>query len=202
MSQLEFNETWLTESPEGIGKTELYDMFIYNIADLKRNGQISIDMGNGYRKIELSTCVYYWYEIDNEIILGSELEKKPQGLVVRITGKNSNWRGRKPYASSLYDVILKDCGKGVRILSDVSLSDEGYAIWKRLFKMGHKISIYDALNPGRTFKTFLTINDFDNYFENDNTDYKRYQYILTETKILAETRNFFNTQRYRELAGV
>jgi hypothetical protein len=50
------------------------------------------------------------------------------------------------------------------------------------------------------FKTFKTKEEMDNYFELDNTDFKRYQYVLSESgEMLAETRSYFNTRRMREL---
>ena len=201
-SRTQFNETWLTEMPEGLGKFEMFDMLQYNIKDMIKNTQTILDLGNNLKKIDLQQSVYYWYEQSGEILLGAELFKAPQGWIVQLVGKNPKIRGRSPFASDLYNAILQDTKSSIRILSDKQLSDEGFEIWKRLFQQGHKISVYDATNPGKTFQTFDNINDFDTYFKNDDTTFQRYQYVLTENSYLAETRNNFNNRRYRELAGL
>ena len=203
-SRNDFNNTWLFEMPSGIGSFEIFDAFIYTLKDLISTNIPITKLDNNLNKIELPSSVYYWYEQNNEIILGSELHKKPQGLVVSVTAKNPKYRGKPPFASNLYKTILKDNSNlNIRILSDTQLSDEGYSIWKSLFKDGVKISVYDRENPGKSFKTFDNIEDMEQYFEDDNTDFKRYQYIMSENITqIAECKSFFNTRRYRELAGL
>lgn len=200
-SRTDFNETWLTEMPMGLGTFETYDMLEYNIKDLLKNNITPEDLGNGYKKIDLSQTMFYWYEDKNMIILGVELAKKPQGLVVQLTGKNPRYKGKPPFASDLYQLVIHDNkAKSLRLLSDESLSDEGKQIWDRLFSMGLNVSVYDRENPGKSFKTFKTKKEMDKHFELDNTDFKRYQYVLSESgEMLAETRSYFNTRRYREL---
>ncbi len=203
-SRNDFNNTWLFEMPSGIGSFEIFDAFIYTLKDLISTNIPVIKLDNNLNKIDLPSSVYYWYEQNNEIILGSELHKKPQGLVISVTAKNPKYRGKPPFASNLYKTILKDNSNlNIRILSDTQLSDEGYSIWKSLFKDGVKISVYDRENPGKSFKTFDNIEDMEKYFEDDNTDFKRYQYIMSENIMqIAECKSFFNTRRYRELAGL
>lgn len=203
-SRTDFNETWLIEMPEGLGSFETFDQVEYNINDLKRK-QIPIkDLGNGLKKVELSQTLYYWYEKNNQILIGVELDKRNQGYVVRLTGKNPAIRGNPPFASDLYLTILKDNQhKSIRLLSDVQLSDEGYKIWKRLFDQGAKISIYDKTQPGKSFQTFQNIQEFEQYFKHDDSNYKRYQYVLSGNRsTLSETRGWFHTRRFRELSGL
>jgi hypothetical protein len=197
----DFNESWLMEMPENIGTFELYDMINYNIKDVERFYP-SIDLGSNYKKIDTPETSYYWYEKDNEIILGAELLKKPQALIVKAVGKKKNYRKTPPYASDLYDVILHNSERGVLLLSDTELSNEGYSIWKKLFSLGHKISIYDKNLPGKTFQTFNSLEEMDNYFSSDNRNYQRYQYILSEDKFLGELKNNFNNRRFRELINL
>jgi len=199
----DFNDTWLFEMPSGIGSFEIFDAFEYSLKDLLKTGIEKIQVINNLYKIDLPSSVYYWYEINGTIALGSELHKKPQGLIVSITTKNPMFRGKSPYASDLYKNILKDSPLNIRILSDTQLSDEGYSIWKNLFRQGLKISVYDKLNPGKSFKTFDNETQMDEYFKNDDDDFKRYQYVISESILqLAECKSFFNTRRYRELAGL
>ena len=203
-SRTDFIQTWLTEMPEGLGKFETFDQLEYNIADLKKNQLPITELGNNLKKIDLNQTAYYWYESNGVVLLGVELEKKQQGWIVRLTGKNPINRGRAPYASDLYNAVLKDSKHySIRLISDTQLSDEGYAIWKRLFDQGHKVSVYKRNDPGKSFQTFKSIEEFDQYFQHDNTDFRQYQYVLSESgEMLAETRSFFNTRRYRELAGL
>lgn len=201
MSREDFNKTWLTEMPSGLGSITTFDAIEYNINDMLSNNVNPINITNNLKKIELSQTIYYWYEtVDGEIVLGVELEKKPQGLVVRLTGKNPKYKGKMPYASNLYSDILKDNKNlSLRLFSDITLSDEGKAIWDRLFDMGLNVSVYDIEYPGKTFKTFKTKQEMNTYFANDDSDYERYQYVLSEIgAMLAETRSFFNIRRFRE----
>lgn len=201
-SRNDFNDTWLSEMPSGLGSFEAYDGLIYSIKDLKKTGIAPNEISKGVYKIDLNTSVYYWFEKDQNILLGTQLEKKPQGLVVSITGKHPSLRGSPPYASELYDLILKDSGKNIRILSDTQLSDQGYAIWKQLFSKGHKVGVYNNTQPGQSFKIFQTQDEMNNYFKDDDTDYEKYQFVLIENSIIAECLSNFNIRRYRELSGL
>jgi hypothetical protein len=196
-----FNETWLTEMPRGVGSFELYDMIEYNIKDLKKHNHPITSLPNNLFKVDLRQTAYYWYERGGVILLAAEFEKLPQGWIVRATGKNPAVRGKAPWASDLYDAVLKDSDTAIRILSDNDLSDEGYGIWKRLFQLGHKISVYDANEPGKTFQSLDNADEFEKYFKDDDTAYRRYQFILTETvgEAHVETRSQFQIRRHREL---
>jgi hypothetical protein len=200
-SRENFAKSWLTEMPEGIGSFETYDAIKYHINDLLKNGVKFVDLENGIKKIELNQTIYYWIEDRKQnIILAIELEKLPQALVIRLTGKHPMYRGKSPYASELYKFILNDNKHfSIRLLSDVTLSDEGKAIWDRLFDMGVNVSVYDKENPGATFTTFKSQDEMNQYFKNDDTDFRRYQYVLSESgEMLAETRSHFHIRRFRE----
>lgn len=201
-SRSDFHDTWLAEMPSGLGSFETYDGFAYSIKELKKIGKKSEKVAGDLYKIELSNSVYYWFEKDNKILLGTQLEKKPQGLVVSITGKHPQLRGSPPYASDLYDLILKETESNIRILSDTQLSDQEYAIWKNLFLKGHRIGVYDINAPGKSFRIFQNQSEMDEYFKDDDTDYERYQFVLIENKNIAECLSDFNIRRYRELSGL
>jgi hypothetical protein len=201
MSRENFENSWLSESPMGLGRFETYDAIVSHINDLLNNNIQPDNLGNGIYKISLSQTMYYWIEDkNNTIILGVELEKQPQALVVMLTGKNPSHIGKSPYASDMYRFILNDNKNlSIRLMSDESLSDEGKSIWDRLFKMGVNISVYDQQNPGKTFTTFKTQEEMDQYFQHGNQDFKRYQYVLSESgEMLAETRSFFHIRMFRE----
>lgn len=199
-SREDFTETWLMEMPMGIGSFSMYDMIEYNIRDRIRSGSKVIDLGNNLKKIDGEQTKYYWYEDDGKIQLGVELSVRPQGLVVNALGKNPKIRRNPPYASDLYNAILNDSNRSIKLLSDTQISDEAYDLWKRLFKLGHNITVYDRERPGQTMQTFNSVDDMRRFFAYDNEVYKRYQYVLSESgEMLAETRSYFNTRRMREL---
>lgn len=196
----DFVETWLLEMPEGLGKFSTFDQIEYILKDRIRHGGLPVNVTDTVKKIVSTRMIYYWVEINNEIALGVELLIKPQGLIVTLVGKNPKFVGLRPFASEMYDIILKDNRQSLRLVSDVSLSDEGYAIWKRLLQQGHKISVYDASQPGKSFVTLNSIDDMQAYFKYDDTNFRKYQFVLSESgEMIAETRGFFSTRRFREL---
>lgn len=201
-SRNDFEITWLSEMLSGLGSFETYDALVYNIKDLLKNNIEKQEVLSNFFKIELNSSIYYWFEDKGQILLGTQLDKKPQGLIVGLTGKKPSLRGRSPCASDMYSLILKDNNSNIRILSDTQLSDEGFAIWKTLLSKGFKVSVYDRNNPGKSFQTFTSIKQLNNYFKDDDADYERYQFVLSEQKNLAECRNFFNIRRQRELSGL
>ena len=193
-----FNETWLSESPSRIKPVNFYPNLLDTIKDLISYNKQPIDLGNGYFKIVMESLLYYWYEDANSVIqLIIELSKCPQGLRVNLVGKNPSITGQKPFASDLYNAILNDTKKGIRITSDTQLSDEGLNIWKRLYSCGHVVSIYNNEFPGKTFHTINDMKEFNDYF-GDSPDFKKYQFVLNELSFLPETRCYFNTRAIRE----
>lgn len=199
-SRADFINTWLLEMPEGLGKFPTFDQIEYNIKDMIKHGGPPIEVAQNVKKIVGSTVMYYWIDDGKDILLGVELYVKPQGLAVTLTGKNPTLVGKPPYASDLYNIILKDNKVSLRLMSDATLSDEGYNIWRRLFQQGHKVSVYDKEQPGKSFITLNSLDDMDKYFAAGDSDFKRYQYILSESGImLGETRSHFHTRRFREL---
>jgi hypothetical protein len=186
-----FYETWIAESPKPIGLADYYEFLKRNIDELLALGIKPISNRN-LRKIDLDSMIYYWFEVNGDIQLAIELEKKPQGLVVHLLGKKD--KGIGPYADELYDAILKDSKKGIRLFSDDQVPDSGLLVWKRLLRSGHKILAYDGYN----YRILHTENELiDNY----NDTAKNIRFVLTESSTLWETKNFFDIQQIRDLAG-
>jgi hypothetical protein len=198
----DFQETWLMESPENIGSFPAWPTIkniILEIVDLAP----TIDLGNGLRKIDLPSTVYYWIEQDGEFAIGVELGRKPQALVVQLTGKNPLFDHKPPYASALYLSILEDAGKNIRLRSDDKLSEDGYAIWEQLYNRKHKVCLYDKNNPSATFVRFPSLSDMNRYFQKDDKKYQDYQYVLCESKIgFTDAIAIFQTRKYREDLGI
>lgn len=194
-----FNESFLSEMPENIGNFELFDTLEYNLLDrIKYDDPISL--ANDLFKLE-QDVIYYWYEINKEIALILELGRGNHALVVHGIGKNPAFSGRKPFASDIYNAVLEDSAFSIVIKSDTQLSEEGFKVWVRLLQQGHKISLYNKNNPGQSFKTIDSIEDLQKYFRADDTAFRDYQFVLSESSWLGETRAIFNTRRMRELAG-
>jgi hypothetical protein len=203
MSREQFNESWLAEMPERIGATELIDMLEYNIKDLIKNG-VKPEQVGPLQKIELSTVVYYWQtDRDGNIIIAVEFGKKPNTLVVHAVGKRGQ-SGNPPFASDLYIAVLNDrkgANNAISLSSDDTMSDKGFDIWKRLLQSGHSISMYDKSAPGQTHVRINSVDELASFFKDDDRDFRRYQYILSEGDGM-EIRAQFLTRRTRELAGL
>lgn len=198
-----FEKTWLLEMPEGLGTFETFDTLEYTIKDFLKAGITPNQLSPTLNKITSGDVVIYWYHHENEILLGSELRKRPEGLVISNTGKNPRLKGKSPFASDLYAEILKDSDKSIRFMSDDSLSDEGFKIWKRLVSLGHKVSVYDKKEPGKSFKTFTDSSELDRFLKHDDRGFKRYQYVLSESALkLTSVTAYFTLRRMRELAGI
>jgi len=202
-SREDFNETWLVEMPMGLGVFSTFDGLRQDIRNLIDSGAIVKNLSDDIRSYVGSQVAYFWYvDSDENPILITQLDIKPQALVVSMTGKNSKYKGRPPFTTDLYNAILDSTGRSIRLMSDISLSDEGYDVWKRLLSYGHSISVYDIQNPGQTIQTLKSEEDMDQYFKNNDPSMKRYQYVLSETgNCLTETIIHFNTRRMRELIG-
>lgn len=206
-SRKNFVDTWLTESPEGIGSFELVDAIIYNIRDrIKHDPTSVVSLGNGWKKIEGIQVLYYWFEDSSKnIVLAAEFERAPQALVVRGVGKTK--KGKPPFASDLYNLVLRDRKQqsgeidAIRIMSDTQLSDEGFELWSRLLAQGHKLMVYDKQSPGQSFRGITTQDELAEFFKTDDRSFQRYQYVLLESAHYGEVRSHFNTRRMRELAG-
>lgn len=201
-SREDFTETWLSEMPMGSGTFSTYDGLKQDVINLINSGVRITNLGNDIQTFIGSQVAYFWYRNpqNDEPILITQLDIKPQALVVSMTGKNPKYKNRPPYASDLYNTILDSTGRSIRLMSDETLSDEGYDLWKRLLTQGHKISVYDREHPGQTMITIDTLDDMEKYFKTGDTSFKRYQYVISESgESLVETTSHFNTRRMREL---
>jgi hypothetical protein len=202
-SRADFESTWLTEMPEGIGSFELADTVAYGIKDRIKHGSVPVNLGNGLMKIEGVQTVYYWYEKNGNILLAIEFTKGPQALIVNAVGKFN--KGRPPFATDLYDAVLADrkniagSVNSIRLMSDRQLSDDGIKIWQRLLAQGHKISVYNNKEPGQSFIEITSEEELLQYCQDDNINFQQWQYVISESASYAETRSFFNTRRMREL---
>ena|ERR1039457_856074 len=179
----DFNKSWLFETPESLEFSSWNSIRneITEFRSITNNTQI---LPNGFQKLDLLTQVFYWFEKNNEIVIGTSLDKQPRSLVVQLTGKNPKFIKQPPYASDLYLAILNDLKNTNRniVLSDKTLSDEGYGIWKKLFQDGHTVSLYDKNNPSKSFKKFDSIEDMDKYFQTGQK-YQDYRFVLSESKL-------------------
>lgn len=205
-SRFDFNESWLSEMPMGLGMAPanngLYDRIVYNIGEMVDAGAPVISVSDDLKKIDGALVKYYWYQTGDVITLAVELSVKNQSLVVNNIGKHPGYIGKPPRASDLYDAILADNDKSIRIMSDSLLSDQGYSLWKKLFALGHRISVYDTDNPGTSFQTFADASEMDQFFKKSDHKFKRYQYVLSESTKFTDTLSVFLTRRMRELSGL
>lgn len=196
-----FETTWLVEMPMSVGNISVFAQLVSNIKEKINLNYTVITISNDLYKINGLTSLLYWYQFNDEIILAIELEKAPQGLLVSLVGKNEKFKNKPPFAYNLYDAILKDQKEPIKLLNDDKLSDDGYKLWQKLFNLGHKITVYDGTNPTKTFKTFDSSEDFDNYF--GNKDMQRYRFVLTESgSILGDLVSLFEIYYFKKLSGL
>jgi len=202
-SRTDFNQSWLTEMPKRNNIGDMYPIISQNVKELLSSGIHPKKLSKDLFKIELESTIYYWYGTETHIVLAIEFSKKPQNLLVNVVGKDPNYSGHPPYASNLYNAVLKDTHYPVCIISDDQLSDEGFAIWKRLFNQGHYVSVYDIHSPGQSRVTFKNADEMNQYFGNE-VSFKNYRFVLSESlpAKLGEMIAFFNTRRMRELSGL
>jgi hypothetical protein len=199
-SRKSFVETWLKEMPSGLGQFETLDALTYSIKDFLKFGIIPRLVKDNLFVIDVGTTMLYWIGSSDgkETKIAVELKKESEALVVTMLGKDRNLKGQAPFASDLYAAILKDSSESLRIKSDKFLSDEGFNVWKSLVKRGHRISVYDAEDPGKSFKTFDNADELTLFFAND-TDFARYQFVLSEDVTnLLNVRSSFGLRRHRE----
>ena len=72
-----------------------------------------------------------------------------------------------------------------------------------MFALGHNISVYDKDAPGQSYKIISSEDEMNSFFKDDDTDYQRYQFVLSEsTEVLSELSGFFHIRRYRELSAI
>lgn len=200
-SREDFNETWLTESPKRVSPAEYYSQLVKDIAEFIEYGKEPIQVrDNLYKLIMLDNSLIYYIMEHGSISIGIELEKRPQGMIIRLVGKNPELKG-PPYASALYKLILEDIPANLKLLSDQTMTDSGITIWKRLFKDDYRILVYDSDNPGSSHQLIKGIDEFNLFFDDAN-NFKKYQFVLTSPKFLGETVNYFSIRRFRELSGL
>lgn len=195
-SRSSFVETWLAEMPSVLGSFGTYETFEYSIKDFLKHC-ITPTISSQLHKIDAGDRLFYW--LGSNIDIATELYVKPEGLVVSITGKNPDLKGKSPFASDLYSAILKDSGKNVKLLSDDQLSDEGFSMWKNMVRQGSKVSVFDIKEPGKTFKTFDSPEEMDEFFKHDDSDFRRYRFVLSENLMSFVTmRSSFKLRLLRE----
>lgn len=199
--RIDFNESWLYEEPEHEEVGEVFSQLQSDIQELKKIEPEKIEyLDNNLFKLEYPNGVYYWIEKNNEIAIATSLDKKLYADIIVLTGKNSKLSNRPPYADDLYLLILNDLrgtGRSL-VVSDKKLSNSGYNIWKRLFAAGHKVSIYDPKNPGKTYTRFDSENEVKKYF-GSGRDYQQYRYVLSESRnAQIDIMPCFLTRRIRE----
>jgi hypothetical protein len=200
-----FVKAFLSEMPTGTIPRD-YSRQIVDYIHEKQPFLPTIKLSNDLYKMEGPDLIYYWYEENDNILLGAEFLKSKKGLVVNFIGKPN--KGKPPYASDLYNAVLTDLKNNNQILhaviiSDRQLSDEGFNIWARLLKDGHKLLVYDYSQPGSNYIKIKSIAELNQYFKHDDENFKKYRYVLSEDgRHYAEIMGCFSLRRLRETSGI
>jgi hypothetical protein len=200
-NRTEFIESWLFEMPERVDDLEAFDTLLWSIQNRISDGEKPTQVKPGIYKLS-GKPLLYWMGTPTKVFLAMELSQKPQSLVINLTGKHASLRGKPPYATDLYSAILNDNETSL-IVSDTTLSDAGVNIWKTLVQQGYYVTVYNKDKPGHSRKTIKSPHELDTFLAKDNSDYRSWRFVLSKPGMqLWETVSFFNTRRYRELAGI
>lgn len=204
-SRQNFIDTFLQEMPIYTDPVDFSEKIVNDIQEMKLHGAKVINLDNNLKKIEGNTLVYYWIEERDQILLGVQLTKTRYGLVVNYIGKIH--QGRPPFASDLYDKILKDRqSSGPNslnnlVISDSILSDEGLSIWIRLLKSGHKVSLFNYEKPGKLIP-INSVEDLKSYHSKTSHSFGKWRYVISESYHFAETAAIFRLRKLREDSGI
>lgn len=204
-SRQNFIEAFLYEMPIYTGPVDFAEKIVNDIQEMKLHGSKVVDLENNLKKIEGHTLVYYWVEKNNQILLGVQLTKTRYGLVVNYIGKVN--QGSPPFASDLYDKILKDRQSSNPnslnnlVISDSILSDEGLNIWIKLLKSGHKVSLFNYEKPGKLIP-ITSVEDLKSYYSKTNNSFAKWRYVITKSDHFAETASIFRLRKLREDSGI
>lgn len=142
-SRAEFKETWLMEMPGLAGMLDTFPSLLYSLNDLLKHGTEKIRIENNIFKTVAGDIGFYWIEKDEKPVLIVEIKIKSEAIQLNMLGKSSDAFGNPPFASDLYSAILTDTGKSV-LMSDEYLTDNSFAVWAKLLKLGKQISVYDV----------------------------------------------------------
>jgi hypothetical protein len=196
-----FIETWLAEMPASVPPIgNLYPVLASGIKGWIDNGISPVHLGDNLYSIGGQTIKYYWLQSGNDISVAVELQRLPAGYSVNMVGKNPNIStATPPFATDLYAAVLDNITKPM-IFSDEQVTTDGFAIWRRLLSVpGLNVSVYDTMEPGRSFATITTEQELQLYIGDDK---RNFRFTLSKKgSPLAEMNSYFNLRRFRELSG-
>lgn len=196
-----FRETFLTESSQNLisGFSDGFFILQKEIEEFKKAAYNIQQISSNLYCLDTNDSQYYWITNGYEPIIITRVEKLPLGFVVRLTGKNSIFKKKPPTAATLYKEITAYTHKD--LVSDNSITENGFKIWSDLFNMGCKISVYNKDASGKSFKRIESIDELKIYFDS-SVNYKKFQFILSESqKQFAELNSVFGLRRIRELVN-
>jgi hypothetical protein len=194
-SQLNFNESWLTEMPRAIyslDKAQFFETMLEMIEEFLKKKIVPVKISQNLSKLVTSSAIYYWYhentaELANideylkSIVLIGGFSVRPNNLTVTGIAKRP---GAKINAAQLYlDVLADQRSTGhaaIRLTSDDTMTIGGLSVWQKLFAAGHKLYYVNAdrpevLNPITNIKYLSSL-----YGHSDA--YSNFQFVLTENE--------------------
>jgi hypothetical protein len=199
-----FKKSFLSESPMNIGKghTDMCQWLSTIINEFITNNYHPIQLDEHYYKLEIKDEIFYWYTDQNKIILAISLEKQSYALIVRNLGKDIKYANKKPFAYELFEVILNDQKIPIRLISDESMTIDGFKNWEKLFDIGYKIYIYNnrTNNAGQSLKQLQSKNEMEEFFKTEK-QYGDWQYVISESTGIENIIGPFGLRRIRELSG-
>lgn len=162
----------LTEMPIDIGHMDsvsgMYQHILEYIKSFKKHPETIDNLPGGLKRHSVMDRIYYWYEKNDSILLAMVLNKKDDGnLHTRVLVKNPYHSG-PPHATDLYSAIRKATPNNIHIMSDYSMTPDGFKVWSRLLNLGHKIGVYDYEDTSSTIRPIENIEELKSYFSEDS----------------------------------
>ena len=181
-----FQKSFLSETPQRISPigSDMFSNMVKSMQEFVNAGIKTVSCGNGYYRTASTQVVFYWHEKNDTIDIIAELGVKPYCYEVYQVAKNSS----DVSAVDLYGVILKDAGV---VISDDYMTDKGKGIWLRLLDTGHRVSVYNRINPDDLIP--LNRGNIEQYMSE-----RRFRFVLSASP---EVDALFRTRKLRTLAG-
>ena len=198
-----FYSSWILEQAQRQPSRNDLDIIVNDINEFKDHQQ-EHHLADDLWYLETNSRLFVYCKNHDEIIAAIAFEKTPQNFSVTSTAKSTSYKGTPPYMSDLYIAALNLARpRNLAIRGDKTLTDDGFGTWVQLLKHGCDISIYDYSNPGQSLQSVTSIDDLKKY-HGDNSEYRKYAFILSEdhqhwrTSVL----EYFSVRRLRELANI
>lgn len=145
---------------------------------------------------------FYWVGAESAKVkkLCIHLDQVGNLTSVRSVGKQPELTGQPPYALDLYLKLADLSPVGVKFASDQVLSDDGFAVWKRIFQTGRNLLIYNNQSGKFVPERIKSQSQLIQYFT-EHPDNIKYQFVLADIGEIVNLQGQFAILEWKRLAG-